>query len=210
MRIGVIGAGNVGSVLAEHLAAAGCHVAIANSRSPETLLPLIDQIGTHATAVTASEAAGYGDVVVLAIPFGRYDTLRPIDFAGKVAVDAMNYYPDRDGHLPELDHDETTSSELVQRHLPGARVVKAFNAIRAAHLRDYRRSGGAPERYGIPVAGDDDPAKRTVLDLVELIGFEPVDVGTLADGGRLIQPGTEYYLADLPAEELRARIGVDV
>src|SRR5690349_17160203 len=137
MRIGVIGAGNVGSVLAEHLANAGCRVAIANSRSPQTLQPLVDQIGTHATAATASEAAGYGDVVLLAIPFGRYETLHPIDFAGKVAVDAMNYYPDRDGHLPALDRDETTSSELVQRHLPGARVVKAFNAIRAAHLRDY-------------------------------------------------------------------------
>jgi 8-hydroxy-5-deazaflavin:NADPH oxidoreductase len=209
MRIGVIGAGNVGSVLAEHLAAAGCRVAIANSRSPETLLPLVDHIGTHATAVTASEAAEYGEVVMLALPFGHYGDLHPIDFAGRVAVDAMNYYPDRDGHLAELDSDQTTSSELVQHHLPGAHVVKAFNAIRAAHLRDYRRMGGAAERYGIPVAGDDDPAKRVVLDLVELIGFEPVDVGTLAEGGRLIQPGSEYYLADLPADELHARIGVD-
>src|SRR5215467_8753697 len=123
MRIGVIGAGNVGSVLAEHLAAAGCRVAIANSRSPDTLLPLVDHIGTHATAVTASEAAEYGEVVMLAMPFGHYDALHPIDFAGRVAVDAMNYYPDRDGHLAELDSDQTTSSELVQHHLPGAHVV---------------------------------------------------------------------------------------
>jgi predicted dinucleotide-binding enzyme len=209
MRIAVIGAGHVGTALAKHLVAAGQHVVLANSRPPQTLQPLLDRLGPHARAATAEQAPRGADVVVLAIPFGRYDTLRPIDFAGTVVVDAMNYYPERDGPLPDLDEGTATSSELVQRHLPGARVVKAFNAIRAEHLRDYGRSGGAAQRYGIPVAGDDDRAKRVVLDLVELIGFEPVDAGPLAEGGRRFQPGTEVYLADLTDEQLHARVGVD-
>src|SRR4051812_5331133 len=121
MRIAVIGAGHVGSALAERLVAAGQQVVLANSRPPETLRPLLARLGPHADAATAEQAPRDADVVVLAIPFGRYDTLRPIDFAGAVVVDAMNYYPERDGPRPELDQGSATSSELVQRHLPGAR-----------------------------------------------------------------------------------------
>jgi predicted dinucleotide-binding enzyme len=208
MKIGVIGAGNVGTALAEDLLAAGCDVAIANSRLPQTLQPLLEHLGPHATAVTPAQAARYAEVVAVAIPFGRYAELPTAELAGHIVIDAMNYYPDRDGHIAALDRDETTSSELVARQLPGARVVKAFNAIRAGHLRDYRRTGGAAQRYGIPVAGDDDGAKRAVMDLVERLGFEPVNAGTLADGGRAFQPGTELYLADPTDEQLHARVDV--
>jgi hypothetical protein len=133
------------------------------------------------------------------------DLLRLIAEGG--VIDTCNYYPDRDGHIAALDDDSTTSSELIQHHLSGAHVIKAFNAMRFDHLREYGREGGAGRRYGIPVAGDDPAAKKQVFDLVEQIGYEPVDAGSLADS-RNFQPGTDVYTADLPAEDLRTRIGV--
>lgn len=205
MHIGIIGAGSEGAALARNLVAANHEVAIANAHGPDTLRPLVQTLGRRAAAATPREAARFGDVVMLATPFRAYESLAPEDFAGKVVVDAENYYPRRDGPLPELDNDDTTSSELVQQHLPGARLVKAFNAMQAGHLTDYGRSAGAGQRYGIPVCGDDDAAKRIVMDLVEQMGFEPVDAGSLADGGRRIQPGSPVFTADLPAEELHAR-----
>jgi predicted dinucleotide-binding enzyme len=162
----------------------------------------------HGHAVTADEAALYGDPVVVAVPFGHYRELPTDLLDGKIVIDAENYYAERDGHIPELDNDTTTSSELVQRHLHGAHVVKAFNAMRWDHLRDYGHEGGANNRYGLPVSGDDPSAKRQVFDLIEQIGFEPVDAGSLADGGRKQQPGSDVYTADLWAEDLRARVGV--
>ncbi|MFF5229306.1 NADPH-dependent F420 reductase [Dactylosporangium sp. NPDC000521] len=209
MKIGVIGAGKVGSTLAHLCTAAGDDVAIANSRSPETLRDLELQLGHHAHAVTAEEAARYGDVVIVAVPFGHYQELPADALAGRTVIDATNYDPERDGHDEELERGDVTSSELMQRHLAGAHVVKAFNAMRWDHLRDYGRSAGAYFRYGIPVAGDDPAAKWRVLDLVEQIGFEPVDAGSLAEGGRKYQPGTEAYAEDLGADVLRARIGIE-
>ena len=142
------------------------------------------------------------------IPFHRHGDLPAADLAGRTVIDTCNYYPTRDGHIAELDDDSTTSSELLQRQLPGARVVKAFNAMRFDHLREYGHEGGANQRYGIPVAGDDPDAKRRVFELVEQIGFEPVDAGGLADS-RTFQPGAEVYTADLWADDLRDRIGVE-
>jgi 8-hydroxy-5-deazaflavin:NADPH oxidoreductase len=209
MRIGIIGAGNVGATLADLFARAGHEVAIANSRGPETLEGLVKELGDQVRAVTAEEAAEFGDVVVVAVPFGRYRDLPADALRGTIVIDAGNYYPQRDGHIAELDDDRTTSSELVQQQLPGARVVKAFNAMQAGHLRDFGREGGAAQRYGIPVSGDDADAKRQVFELIEQLGFEPVDAGGLAEGGRKHQPGTEVYTADLSAGDLRDRIGVE-
>jgi hypothetical protein len=124
-----------------------------------------------------------------------------------VVVDCTNYFPERDGHIAELDEDRTTSTELVAAQLPGARVVKAFNTMSAEHVHDYRHCGGPELLYGIPVSGDDDQAKRAVMDLVEQLGFDPVDTGGLAYGGREQQPDSPIFLADLPADELRARLG---
>src|SRR3954452_8905055 len=209
MRIGIIGAGSVGATLARLLVQTDNDVAIANSRDPETLGELEKELGEHARAVTAAEAAEFGDVVVVAVPFGRYRELPATELNGKTVVDAGNYYPERDGHVAELDDGRITSSELVQQYLRGANVVKAFNAMRADHLREFGHEGGANQRYGIPVSGDDPAAKRQVFELIEQLGFEPVDAGGLADGGRKHQPGTDVYLADLPAGDLRARIGVE-
>jgi 8-hydroxy-5-deazaflavin:NADPH oxidoreductase len=121
-------------------------------------------------------------------------------------ADTNNDYPDRDGHFEELDSDRTTSSELLQQHLADARVVKAFNAIYWEHLRDYGRPAGDPARIGIPVSGDDEHAKRTVAQLIDQIGFDAVDAGTLAEGGPKHQPGSPVHAADLPTDELRARL----
>jgi len=156
--------------------------------------------------MTVAEAARFGDVIVVAVPFGRYRELPTEGLEGKVVIDANNYYPQRDGHIEELDSDRTTSSELLQAHLPSARVVKAFNAIQWTRLRDEGRPAGEPDRLGIPLSGDDEQAKRIVADLIDQIGFDPVDSGTLAEGGRKHQAGASAYTRGLPTAELRARL----
>jgi len=190
MRIGIIGAGHIGGTLASHFIGAGHEVAVSNSRGPEILADLVTELGGRARAMTAQDAARFGDVVVVSVPFGRYRELPTEGLAGKVVIDTNNYYPGRDGHFPELDTDRTTSSELLQAHLPGARVVKAFNAIYWQNLRDLGQPSGDPQRLGIPISGDDAAAKRDVAELIDQIGFDTVDAGTLAEGGRKHQPGT--------------------
>jgi 8-hydroxy-5-deazaflavin:NADPH oxidoreductase len=190
MRIGVIGAGNIGGTLARHFVNVGHEVAVSNSRGPETLKELVSDIGGSLQAMTAEDAAGFGEVVVVSIPFGRYREM-PVDAVdGKIVIDTNNYFPGRDGHFEELDKDRTTSSEMLQAHMPAARVVKAFNAIYAKSLRDLRRPSGDPERIRIPIASDDQEAKRTVGELIDQIGFDAVDAGTLTEGGRKLQPGS--------------------
>jgi predicted dinucleotide-binding enzyme len=206
MKVGIIGAGHIGGTLARRFADAGHEVAVSNSRGPETLSGLVEELGARAQAVTAAEAARFGDVVVVSVPFGRYREVPTDGMAGKVVIDTNNYYPQRDGRFEELDSDRTTSSELLQAHLPGAHVVKAFNAILWSRLRDEGRPGGDGERLGIPISGDDEQAKRTVAELIDEIGFDAVDAGTLADGGRKHQPGTPAYTNGLPTAELRARL----
>lgn len=210
MRIAVIGAGRVGGTLARHFAAAEHEVVVANSRGPQTLRWLVADLDDGARAATAEEAAEAGEVLVVSVPFGRYAQVPVAGTAGKTVIDTTNYDPVRDGHYPQLDDDSTTSSEMVQAHLSTAHVVKAFNAMRWDHIRDYGRPGGALTRYGIPVSADDSAAKLVVLDLIDEIGFEPVDAGDLAHGGRKHQPGSPVFMADLTADELRARLpGVD-
>jgi 8-hydroxy-5-deazaflavin:NADPH oxidoreductase len=205
MRIGIIGAGKIGGTLARHFVGVGHEVAVSNSRGPATLEDLVAELGERAKAVTVDDAARFGDVVLVSVPFGRYRELPTDGVAGKVVIDTNNYYPGRDGHFEELDSDGTTSSELLQAHLPDARVVKAFNAIYWQHLRDLGRPSGDPERIGIPISADDEEAKRTVSELIDQIGFDAVDAGTLADG-RKHQPGSPVYTADLPTGELRASL----
>jgi 8-hydroxy-5-deazaflavin:NADPH oxidoreductase len=203
VKIGVIGAGRIGGTLAARLAAAGHEVAVSNSRGPETLEGAV----AGAQPMTVEDAARFGEVVVVSIPFGRYRDVPADPVDGKVVIDTNNYYPQRDGRFPELDDGDTTSSELLQTHLPGARVVKAFNAIVWTNLRDAGRRAGDPERLGIPFSGDDEQAKRTVAELIEELGFDPVDAGTLAQGGRKHQVDGPAYTKGVPAAELRSRLG---
>jgi predicted dinucleotide-binding enzyme len=206
VRIGIIGAGHIGGTLARLFVQAGHDVTISNSRGPETLREQVAELGPHAHAVPADEAAAFGDVVVVSVPFGRYGELPQEGFAGKVVIDTNNYYPKRDGHFDELDADRTTSSELLQAHLPGSRVVKAFNSIYWHRLRNDGRPKGASDRIAIPISGDDAEAKAIVAGLIDGIGFDAVDAGTLGVGGRKHQPGAAVYGADLKAAELRSRL----
>ena len=203
MKVGVIGAGHIGGTLAARLVAEGHQVAISNSRGPETLHGVVD----GAQPMTVDDAARFGDVIVVSIPFGRYREVPADAVDGKLVIDTNNYYPQRDGHFPELDDGSTTSSELLQAHLPDARVVKAFNAISWTNLRDAGRPAGDPERLGIPLSGDDELAKRTVAELIEEIGFDAVDAGALAYGGRKHQVDAPAYGKGLPTAQLRSRLG---
>jgi 8-hydroxy-5-deazaflavin:NADPH oxidoreductase len=208
MRTGIIGSGKIGGTLARRFVDAGHEVAVSNSRGPETLAVLVEELGPLAQAMTAQEAARFGELVVVSVPFGRYRELPTEAVAGKVVIDTNNYYPQRDGHFEELDSDRTTSSELLQAHLPDARMVKAFNAILWSRLRDDGRPAGDPERLGIPISGDDEESKRIVATLIDEIGFDPVDAGMLAEGGRKHQPGTPAYTNGLATTELRALLSV--
>ncbi len=200
MNIGVIGSGNIGATAARLFAAAGHEVAISNSRGPETLAGLVEEIGPGVRAATVEEAALFGEVVMEAIPFGRYTSLPAERLAGKVFITASNYYPARDG---ELDLGGRASSELVAEHLADARVVKAFNTIYFARLRDNGRPG-APvgEREVIFLSGDDEEAKGIVSGLIEEIGFAPVDAGTLAESRRQ-EPGSPVYNVAMNLDQAR-------
>jgi hypothetical protein len=203
MRMGIIGVGHIGGTLARLFLRAGHEVALSNSRGPDSLERFVHELGEGARATTPPEAAAFGDVVVVSIPFGRYRELPAEGLAEKVVVDTNNYYPDRDGHFPELDDGRTTSSEVLQAHLVGARVVKAFNTLYARWLGEEGRPPNAGRRLGIPIAGDDQEAKRVASGLIDEIGFDAVDLGDLASGRRF-QPGTALYAVQLTRAEIQA------
>jgi predicted dinucleotide-binding enzyme len=204
MHIGIIGAGNIGFTAAMLFLRAGHEIALSNSRDPKSLESQIAQLGTGAQAMTVEGATDYGEVVLVAIPFGKYISLPSAAFQGKVVIDAMNYYWQRDGHYTELDLEQATSSEMLATYLPGARVVKAFNTIYFEHLATQGNIDlPVEERRAIFLAGDDPEAKRIVAKLIEQIGFGPVDTGNLSEGGRQQQPGTPVYNRDLTAAEGR-------
>ena len=205
MNIGIIGAGHIGSALAVRLVSLGHSVHIANSRGPETLKDVAQETG--AKPVTAQEAARHGDILVVTIPLKNIPKLPKDLFTGVAAdvpvIDTSNYYPIlRDGRMPELETGELTESEWVQQHL-GRPVVKVFNNIFADHIRTKGLPEGTAGRIALPVAGDDTAAKQKVMALVEELGFDAVDDGTLHQSWRQ-QPGTPCYGADLPADKLRA------
>jgi predicted dinucleotide-binding enzyme len=191
--LGLIGSGNIGSALARLAVAAGLHVVLSNSRRPETLSGLVDELGDRVNAATTSEAAHAGDLVVAAIPLGAYRQLPAGALAGKTVIDTMNYYPDRGGHIAELDPGTLTSSALVQRHLADCRVVKAFNNIDFHRLFILARPAGDPDRSALPIAGDDEAAKAQVAELLDLLGYDAVDIGALADSWRS-EPNTPVHV----------------
>jgi len=203
--IGIIGAGNIGSQLARLAVQHGHQVVIANSRGPETLTGLVAELGDDARAATRDEAAAAGEIVVVTTPLAAIETIPVEPLVGKVVIDTNNYYPQRDGHIQALDDETTTTAELLQDHLPGARVVKAFNHIGAADLTGHATPAGTPDRRALVVAGDDDAAKAVVADLIDEFGFDVVDAGPLAEGWR-IQRDTPGYVARFTADELRGKL----
>ena len=200
--IGIIGAGHIGSQLARLAVASGYNVVIANSRGPETLSALIAELGPKARSATAVDAAKAGNVVVVTVPLKNYREIPVAPLAGKVVIDTMNYYPQRDGHIAELDNESTTTSELLQAHLPTSKVVKAFNHIYAAELTTHGQPSGTPNRRALVIAGNDKDAKAIVAHLIDQFGFDTVDAGPLKEGWR-IQRDTPGYGPRRTAEQLR-------
>ena len=203
--LGIIGAGNIGSNVAKAALAHGYDVVISNSRGPDTLGDVVDGLGAGARAATAEDAARDGDLVVVAVPLKNYRSV-PADAVGnKVVIDANNYYPQRDGQIAELDDESTTNSELLQAHLPDAKVVKAFNHIMAAQIVSDGSAPGTPNRRALAIAGDDESAKSTVAALLDQLGFDVVDAGPLAEGWRY-QRDEPAYVARQNADELRTNL----
>lgn len=206
MKIGIIGSGNIGGALTRRFRAAGHEVTVANSRGPASLADLARETGARPATV---EAAARGkDVVVVAIPLIRINDLAGL-FANApadlVVVDTSNYYPrHRDGRIGEIEEGQTESG-WVQERL-GHPVVKAFNNIYAQHLQENGRPAGAAGRIALPIAGDDPKAKATVMRLVDEIGFDTVDAGTIDESWRQ-QPGSPVYAKDYDAKGVRKALG---
>ncbi len=203
MKIGILGAGNIGATLARHFAKAGHQVGLSNSRGPASLAGLVKSIGPNACAMTSEEAAKFGEVVLLAVPWrSREAWPAPEWVSGKIVIDAMNPYS-ADGEIMDLG-DRLSSDEVVQ-HFPGARVVKAFNTMYYHTLATEARAPGE-NRLVLFVAGDDASAKAVVSKLIDEIGFTPVDTGSLREGGRKQRPGSPIYNRPMTAAQARAAL----
>lgn len=205
--LGIIGSGNIGSAVARLAVAADMNVVIANSRGPESLQDLVAELGPLAKAGTVEEAVNAGDAVVLSIPLMAVKNLPEGLLAGKLVLDTSNYYPSRDGRMQELDDSTVTTSEMVRDQLGGARYVKAFNNILAAHIPALARPSGAADRSALPIAGDDAAAKAEAAAIIDQFGYDTVDGGTLAESWRFEPDSSGYtriYCADpnVPDEKL--------
>jgi 8-hydroxy-5-deazaflavin:NADPH oxidoreductase len=199
MRIGTIGAGFVARAVATVAIRHGHEVMVSNTRGPETLFSLVGTLGCKAGS--PKDAAQFGDVVLVAIPLKNYQSIPVEPLQGKIVLDANNYYPERDGHIAKLDRGDVTTSGLVAGHLPKSKIVKVFNAIRAAEIESDGRPAGDPDRRALPIAGDDTEAKKLVADLLDQFGFDVVDAGPLVEGKRF-QKDTPEYCVRLNREKL--------
>ncbi|MDB5028073.1 MAG: oxidoreductase [Candidatus Eremiobacteraeota bacterium] len=205
MQIGILGSGNIGGNVARLFARAGHHVRIANSRGPQSLAGLVAEIGSNAQATTGQGAVDASDIIVIAVPWTkREEALGEIEgWDDKIVVDAMNAYTE---DFEIEDFGKKTSTEFIRALVPGARVVKAFNTIYYKRLANEGAPKGTKGRLAIPVASDDAGAKRVVMELIDEIGFDPVDNGPLVEGGRKQQPGSPIYNQPIGAKEMREEL----
>lgn len=203
--LGIIGAGHIGSQVARAAVAAGYDVVIANSRGPETLADLVAELGPAARAATAAEAGEAGDVVVVTVPLHAVDQIPVEPLAGKIVLDTNNYYFERDGHIEALDRGETTTSQLLQEHLPTSKVVKAFNHIRSADITTDTAPAGAPDRRALATSSDFPEAVEFVTRLYDELGFDTVDVSPLSESWRVERDRPAYVIRQT-ADELTANL----
>ncbi|QYM65075.1 NADPH-dependent F420 reductase [Microbacterium sp. Se5.02b] len=203
--LGIIGAGHIGSQVARVAVANGYDVVIANSRGPETLADLVAELGPHAKAATAEEAAAAADVAVVTVPLHAIDKLPAEQLAGKIVLDTNNYYFERDGRIEALDKGETTTSELVQRALPDSKIAKAFNHIFASEITTDGSPAGTPNRRALATAGDDADAVAFVTRFYDEAGFDTVNVGSLSESWR-VERDRPAYVVRQNAEELTANV----
>jgi predicted dinucleotide-binding enzyme len=200
--LGFIGSGHIGAQVARLAVANGYTVVISNSRGPETLSELVEELGPQASAATAAEAAAAADIAVVSIPLKAYQQVPVAELAGKIVIDTNNYYFERDGHIPELDDESTTVSELLQAHLPESRVVKAFNHIQSGQLTTDGKPAGSLGRRALVIAGDDEAAKGAVATLLDEFGFDALDAGPLAEGWRIQRDEPGYNAGYRTVDEL--------
>jgi predicted dinucleotide-binding enzyme len=205
--LGIIGAGHIGSQVARVAVANGYDVVIANSRGPETLSDLVAELGPRAKAATAEDAATAADVAVVTVPLRAIDSLPAEHLAGKIVLDTNNYYFERDGHIDALDKGETTTSELVQRALPNAKIAKAFNHIYASEITSDGKPAGTAGRRALATAGDDAEAVAFVTRFYDEAGFDTVNVGALSESWR-VERDRPAYVVRQNAEELTANLAI--
>lgn len=203
--IGIIGAGHIGGQLARTAIAHGYDVVISNSRGPETLGDLVAELGPQAKAATAAEAGEAGDFVVVTVPLKNYRDVPVEPLDGKIVIDTNNYYPERDGRISGLDAEQDTVSGMLQEHLPGSRVVKAFNNIMAKDITTDGTPSGTANRRALPISSDDPESSSFVAAFLDELGFDSVAVSPLSESWRFERDQPAYVVRQ-NAEELRANL----
>jgi predicted dinucleotide-binding enzyme len=200
--LGIIGAGSLGTALARQAITAGYAVNIGNSRGPESLGLVLTVLLPGAVALSVQEVAQKSDLIILAMPLNKYSMLPRKLFVGKIIVDAMNYWPPTEGEIPEFMNADVTSSEYLQRYFKGSRVVKTLNHVAYNEIEEHSLPYGQPTRRAIALAGDDSDAKKKVAQLIDTLGFDPIDLGGIRQGYKF-QPDTQLFNARLTKDQIK-------
>jgi 8-hydroxy-5-deazaflavin:NADPH oxidoreductase len=203
--IGFIGTGHIGAQVARAVSAAGYDVVLSNAHDPGSLAALVAELGDRASATTVEKAAAAADVAVVAVPIGAFDTLPVAPLAGKVVMVTSNYNRDREGAVPSLDSGKTTVPALLQAHLAGARVVRAFSHISSGEVTSAGRPAGTPHRRALAIAGDDLEAKQVVTAIYDAVGFDTLDLGGLDEAWR-VDRGQPAFIAHQDLAQLKANV----